>query len=62
MKIKIQYGSNTLFPDELEKEYEAMLRNISRDKYEEDKIILHLARFKASIVNWIDDNKSLEWS
>ena len=59
MKINIQYESERLLPNDIEKQIEVMQERILNNHLEGDKIICFIGNFKYTLINWIHDNAKI---
>jgi hypothetical protein len=57
MKRRIDYESKIVLPDEIVKFFREVEKNISDNKYEPDKIILHLGQLKYKCTVWFSDHE-----
>lgn len=57
MRINIEYESSTLLPKEIEESITYMQKYIEIDKYEMDKIHIHIQRMRSDIIKWISQNR-----
>lgn len=60
MKIILEYESDTLLVKKLEESIRTMEKNIIEDKYERDKIVLHISRMKGELIRWLAEVRKKE--
>jgi len=53
MKIKLEYESDTLLPEEMMNKFNEMQRRILECRYENDKIICHIGWLRSELIHWI---------
>jgi hypothetical protein len=59
MLRRISYESETVLPEEVSKAFQKAEERICENKYEIDKIILHLAWLKSECMQWFNSHKAL---
>lgn len=57
MKIKIEYESDMLLPEKIDKYFVEIKNRIIKDKNEIDKIQCHLSSLKGFLINWFAENE-----
>ena len=60
MRINLEYKSPTLLPKEIEESIQSMTRYIELDKYEMDKIHIHIQKIRGDLIRWISKNRKPE--